>query len=182
MSFIFERTELPGVITVTPDSFTDNRGHFFETYKMSEFMVNGIEEVFVQDNQSYSKKGVLRGIHFQKVPCAQGKLVRCLRGRIWDVAVDLRPESSTFKRWVGVELDSRKNNMLYIPPEFGHGFSVLSEEGAEISYKCTYEYDPDADTGLIWNDAELDIDWKIENPLISDKDSRLPTLKEYFML
>jgi len=178
MPFTFDKLDLEGVILVTPKVFKDNRGFFLETFKSSDFYTGGIKEVFTQDNHSLSTKNVLRGIHFQNHPKPQGKLVRCVRGSIFDVAVDLRPTSTTFKQWLGVELNENNKQMLYIPPGFGHGFSTLSDE-AEINYKCTCEYDFNLDGGIIWNDEELMIDWKIENPLISDKDEELPTLYHY---
>jgi len=178
MPFIFEKLDLEGVIFITPKIFEDNRGFFLETFKASDFYAAGITENFVQDNHSLSTKGVLRGIHFQNHPKPQGKLVRCIRGAIFDVAVDLRTNSPTFGNWVGVELTEDNRQMLYIPPGFGHGFSTLSET-AEINYKCTHEYDFNSDGGIIWNDPEIAVDWKIDNPLISEKDVKLPTLKEY---
>jgi len=178
MPFTFEKLELDGVTLVTPKVFDDSRGFFLETFKASDFYAAGIQENFTQDNHSLSTKNVLRGIHFQGHPKPQGKLVRCIRGAIFDVAVDLRPNSVTFKQWVGVELNEENKQMLYIPPGFGHGFSTLSEE-AEINYKCTNEYNFDLDGGIIWNDEELGIDWKLENPLISEKDEKLPTLYRY---
>jgi len=178
MPFTFEETEIKGVILVTPRVFQDDRGFFLETFKSSDFYAAGIQENFTQDNQSLSTKNVLRGIHFQSHPRPQGKLVRCVRGSIFDVAVDLNPTSPTFKKWVGVELSEDNKQMLYIPPGFGHGFSTLTET-AEINYKCTAEYNFDLDGGIAWNDEELDIDWKIENPLISEKDEKLPTLYRY---
>lgn len=179
MPFTFEKLDLEGVILVTPKIFKDSRGFFLETYKSSDFYIGGIQESFTQDNRSFSSKNVLRGIHFQKHPRPQGKLVSCLKGSIFDVAVDLREDSSTFKQWVGVELSEDNKQMLYIPPGFGHGFATLSEF-AEISYKCTNEYKYSLDGGIIWNDSDLSIDWKIENPLLSEKDLKLPSLKEFF--
>ncbi len=179
MPFTFEKLDLEGVILVTPKIFKDSRGFFLETYKASDFYIGGIQESFIQDNRSFSSKNVLRGIHFQRHPRPQGKLVSCLNGSIFDVAVDLREDSPTFKQWVGVELSEDNKQMLYIPPGFGHGFATLSEF-AEISYKCTNEYNYSLDGGIIWNDPDLNVDWKIENPLLSDKDLKLPSLKEFF--
>jgi len=178
MPFEFEKLDLGGVTLVTPKVFNDSRGFFLETYKASEFYAAGIHENFTQDNHSFSTMNVLRGIHFQNHPHPQGKLVRCIRGTIFDVAVDLRPTSPTFGKWVGVELSEENKQMLYIPPGFGHGFSTLSET-AEISYKCTAEYNFDLDGGIIWNDPELAIDWRIANPKVSEKDEKLPTLYKY---
>jgi len=179
MPFTFDRLDLEGVMLVTPKIMEDDRGFFLETYKASDFYAAGISEIFTQDNHSLSTKNVLRGIHFQNHPHPQGKLVRCIRGSIYDVAVDLRATSTTFGKWVAVELTAENKQMLYIPPGFGHGFSTLSDE-AEICYKCTAEYNHNLDAGVIWNDEELAIDWKIENPLISEKDEKLPTLYRYF--
>ena len=178
MPFEFKELELAGVVLVTPKVFNDSRGHFLETYKESEFeFKSSIKGPFLQDNQSFSTQNVLRGIHFQKNPKPQGKIVRCLVGSILDVAVDLRPESPTFKQYVKVELTADNKQMLFIPIGFGHAFLTLSKE-AVISYKCTNEYDPKLDGGIIWNDPEIGIDWGIENPLISDKDAKLPKLKD----
>jgi len=177
MPFTFKKFDLEGLTLITPQIFKDSRGFFLETYKQSEFMLKGLDMKFVQDNHSYSTKGVLRGIHFQNHPKEMGKLVRCINGKIWDVAVDLRPSSPTFKKWVGVELSQDNKQMLYIPPGFGHVFNTLSDI-AEITYKCTNEYDPKLDGGIIWNDPEIGITWGIENPIISEKDSKLPYLKE----
>ena len=178
MPFIFESLDLEGVVLVTPKIFKDSRGFFLESYKTSDFYSGGIKEYFNQDNRSFSSKDVLRGIHFQNHPRPQGKLVSCLKGSIFDVAVDLRPNSPTFKKWLAIELTEESRQMLYIPPGFGHGFLTLSDF-AEINYKCTNEYDPNLDGGIIWNDPDLQIDWKIQEPLLSDKDYSLPTLKKY---
>ncbi|ARN56297.1 dTDP-4-dehydrorhamnose 3,5-epimerase [Sedimentisphaera salicampi] len=169
MPFEFKKMEIPDVILVTPRVFEDDRGYFMETYKASEFKANGIEEDFVQDNQSFSKRNVIRGLHFQKKPHAQGKLVRCLQGSIWDVAVDLRENSATYKKWAAAELTSDNKQMLYIPPGFAHGFATLSDT-AIISYKCTAEYCKDADSGIRWNDPEISIAWPVEEPILSQKD------------
>jgi dTDP-4-dehydrorhamnose 3,5-epimerase len=173
----FEFKETNEVVLITPKSFKDSRGFFVETYKLSDFFRNGIQEVFVQDNHSFSTERVIRGIHFQRDPKSQGKLVRCIRGRILDVAVDLRPESPNFKKWVSFELSEENKKMLWIPEGFGHGFSVLSKE-AEICYKCTNEYDSSLDGGIKYDDPDLNIDWKIENPVVSEKDNNLPYLKD----
>ncbi len=177
MPFSFKPLEIPEVILVLPRVFKDERGFFKEVFKKSDFEANGIKENFVQDNISFSQKGVLRGLHFQHPPKAQGKLVTCLRGRIFDVAVDLRKGSPTFAKWVAVELSHENHALLYIPPGFAHGFQVLSEE-ALVCYKCTAEYAPELDSGILWNDPELAIDWPIKEPLLSPKDARLPKLSE----
>lgn len=176
MPFTFKRLEIPDLILVIPKVFQDPRGFFMETYKLSDFKEQGIPE-FVQDNHSYSKKGVLRGLHYQLPPKAQGKLVRCVKGKILDVAVDIRRSSKTFKKWVAVELSEENNYMLYIPPGFAHGFLVLSEE-AHVIYKVTEEYSPQHDRGIIWNDEEIGINWPIDNPILSPKDANLPPLRE----
>lgn len=177
MPFIFKKLEIPGVILIEPKIFKDNRGYFMETYKYSDFAKAGIKENFIQDNCSSSVRRVLRGLHYQKNPNAQGKLVQCLKGRIFDVAVDIRKGSETFKKWIGLELSDENNYMLYIPPAFAHGFIVLSET-ADVIYKCTKEYSPEDDRGIIWNDPEIGIIWPLHNPILSEKDARHPRLKE----
>ena len=180
MPFTFEKLEIPEVILVKPKVFSDERGFFLESYKKSDFWENGIKEEFMQDNHSKSVKGVLRGLHYQLPPKAQGKLVRCIRGKIFDVAVDIRKNSPTFKKWVAVELSEENKYMLYIPPGFAHGFLTLSEE-AEVLYKTTNEYAPELDRGIIWNDPEININWPIEivkEPILSNKDKNLPFLKD----
>ena len=177
MPFIFKRLEIPDVILIEPKIFEDARGFFMETYKYSEFRKNGIEYEFVQDNHSKSKKGVLRGLHYQLKPMEQGKLVRCIRGRIWDVAVDIRKGSPWYKKWVAVELSEENKLMLWVPPGFAHGFVAL-EDNTEVVYKVTKEYTPELDRGIIWNDPDIGIEWPIENPILSEKDSNLPRLKD----
>ena len=178
MSFEFKRLEIEDVILVKPQVFGDNRGFFMETYKKSEFFKNGIKVEFNQDNQSKSVKGVLRGLHYQKPPKAQAKLVRCTKGRIYDVAVDIRKDSKTFGKWVKVELSEDNKHMLYIPEGFAHGFVVLSDE-AELSYKVSGEYSPENDAGVLWCDPDIAIDWGIDfEPILSEKDMKQPTLKE----
>lgn len=177
MPFQFKRLEIPDLILVIPKVFRDDRGFFLETYKRSDFVKFGIKEQFNQDNHSFSRKGVLRGLHYQLNPKAQGKLVRCLKGKIFDVAVDIRKGSPTFGKWVGVELSEDNFHMLYIPPGFAHGFVVLSEE-AHVLYKVTNEYSPEHDRGIIWNDPTININWPISNPILSDKDRKWPTLEE----
>ena len=180
MGFEFIKQEIPEVILIKPKVFGDNRGFFMETYKKSEFYANGIEIEFNQDNHSKSTAHVLRGLHFQKAPYGQAKIVRCTRGRIYDVAVDIRPESKTFGKYVKVELSEDNKQMLFIPEGFAHGFVVLSEE-AELNYKASGEYAPQADCGVIWNDKDLNIDWEIDfEPILSEKDTKQKTLKELF--
>ena len=177
MPFRFQRLEIPEVVLIEPKVFADGRGFFMETYKLSDFSEFGIKEPFVQDNHSHSVKGVLRGLHYQNPPKAQGKLVRVVRGEIYDVAVDIRKGSPTYGKWIGVVLSEENKLMLYVPPGFAHGFCVLSEV-AEVVYKCTEEYDPVAEAGIIWNDPEIGIKWPIEAPILSEKDSKWPRLRD----
>ena len=177
MPFYFDSTHLPGLTVVRPKCFSDERGYFMESYKRSEFFAMGISEEFVQDNHSFSSQNVLRGVHFQNHPYEQGKLVRVIEGAVWDVAVDLRPESPTYTKWFGIELNSTDGTMLYVPPGFGHGFVVLSDS-AHFVYKCTAEYVPASDAGIRWNDPDLAIDWPVAEPIVSQKDADLPYLKD----
>lgn len=177
MPFLFEKLHIEEVILIKPKVFEDERGFFLEAFKKSEFESFGIKYDFVQDNHSKSKKGVLRGLHYQLYPKAQGKLVRCLKGKIWDVAIDIRKNSPTYKKWVGVELSEENKFMLFIPPGFAHGFLAL--EDSEVFYKATHEYDKDLDGGIIWNDKELNIAWPIDKePILSEKDKSLKPIKE----
>jgi dTDP-4-dehydrorhamnose 3,5-epimerase len=173
MPFEFEPLDLPGLMLVKPRVFDDGRGFFLELYKRSDYVKAGIHEYLVQDNYSKSAQGVLRGLHYQKTPKAQGKLVTCIKGRIFDVAVDIRKGSPFYGRWRGVELTEENKFLLYVPPGFAHGFQVLSED-AEVMYKCTEEYSPSDDRGIIWNDPSLDIAWPIKEPLLSGKDEVHP--------
>ncbi len=177
MPFSFSTTPLPGLLIVEPRCFDDERGFFMETYKESEFRAAGIAESFVQDNHSLSRRGVLRGLHFQSAPKAQGKLVRVLRGAVWDVAVDLRAGSPTYARWHAAELSAENRLLFYLPPGFAHGFLTLSAE-AELAYKCTAEYDASSDGGLRWDDPELAIDWPLRDVTLSTKDAALPLLRD----
>lgn len=178
MPFEFERQKIKDVILVKPKVFGDNRGFFMETYKKSDFIANGIDVEFNQDNHSKSSKGVLRGLHYQAAPYGQAKIVRCGRGRIYDVAVDIRPNSETFGQYVKVELSEENKHMLYIPVGFAHGFVALSDE-VELLYKASGEYNPQADRGVLWNDSDINIDWEIDfEPLLSEKDKVQPKLKD----
>lgn len=168
---------IQGLIEITPTVFPDNRGIFFESFHGKRLKEMGVKDNFVQDNQSFSHKGVLRGIHLQKAPSQQSKLIRVISGKIYDVAVDLRPNSPTFGQHYGTILDGVEHKMFYIPEGFGHGFVAL--EDTILLYKCNDYYDKSAEAGLLWNDPELNIDWGIDNPLVSDKDQQLPTLAEY---
>jgi dTDP-4-dehydrorhamnose 3,5-epimerase len=178
MPFEFERQKIEDVILIKPKVFGDNRGFFMESYKKSDFFANGIEVEFNQDNHSKSVKGVLRGLHYQENTYGQAKIVRCGRGRIYDVAVDIRPNSKTFGKYVKVELSEENKNMLFIPAGFAHGFVVLSDE-AELLYKASGEYNPAADRGVLWCDKDINIDWEIDfEPILSEKDKVQPKLKD----
>ncbi len=174
----FLETKIPGVIIIEPAVFGDNRGFFMETWSRKDFEAAGLFYDFVQDNHSMSSvKGTLRGIHFQRGDKAQAKLVRCVRGAVLDVAVDLRPNSPTYKQWVGAELSGENKRMLLIPRGFGHGFLTLTDE-VEFLYKADNYYAPEADGGIRWNDPELAVDWGIEDPILSKKDMCSPFLKD----
>ncbi len=177
MPFEFTSLGMPGPILIRPRVFGDDRGFFLELYKHTDFAGAGIREHLVQDNYSKSAKGVLRGLHYQKTPKAQGKLVICLQGRIYDVAVDIRTGSPQYGKWVGEELSEENRLMLYVPPGFAHGFQVLSET-AEVMYKCTEEYSPSDDRGIIWNDPEIAIAWPLPAPILSGKDKIHPGLRD----
>jgi len=176
LPFTFKKLSIPDVILVEAKSFPDERGFFLESFKESSFAVNGINTRFVQDNYSRSIKGVLRGLHFQKNPKAQAKLVITLRGKIFDVAVDIRKNSPTYGKWVSEILSEQNHKLLYIPEGFAHGYCVLSDD-ADIFYKVNQEYSPEHDIGFIWNDPEINIKWPIDKPIISEKDQKLPLLK-----
>lgn len=177
--FKFNKTDIEGVFTVEPTVFGDNRGFFMETYNENDFKVEGYDLTFVQDNQSKSSKGVLRGLHFQKTQ-PQGKLVRVIKGEVFDVAVDLRRGSKTYGKWVGATLSEENKKQLFIPKGFAHGFVVLSDE-AEFVYKCTEFYNGGDEGGILWNDPDIGIDWPIEgidNIVLSDKDKLWKPLKD----
>jgi len=178
-NFIFSPCEIEGLYVIDPKVFGDERGYFMETYNYEEFKAAGLSMVFVQDNQSMSKKGVLRGLHFQKT-YPQGKLVRVLSGTVYDVAVDLRKSSKTYGKYYGVILSEENKRMFYVPEGFAHGFLVLSDS-AVFSYKCTDFYHPEDEGGIIWNDPDIAIEWPIgENMqvLLSEKDKKHPTLAQ----
>jgi len=177
MSFSFRSLEIDGVVLVEPKVFYDERGFFMETYKMPDFAAAGITQQFIQDNHSRSTRGILRGLHYQKPPFAQGKLVRAIRGEIFDVAVDIRKGSPTHGEWVSAILSAENKNMLYIPEGFAHGFLVLSEI-AEVVYKATNVYSPEAEAGIIWNDKDLNIKWPLDEPVLADRDRKWPALNE----
>ena len=169
-------TKLSGVIVIEPKVFGDARGFFMETWNQSRYTDCGLPLNFVQDNLSFSPKGVLRGLHFQN-PNLQGKLVYVLQGDVYDVAVDIRVGSPTFGQWVGVNLSSENKRQFYIPAGFAHGFCVISET-ALFAYKCTDVYNPEAEHGVIWNDPDLGIEWPVEEPVLSEKDKMYGRLKD----
>ena len=176
MPFAFEKLPIPGPLLIKPGILRDQRGTFMEIYRYSEFANAGITGHFIQDNFSKSKKNTLRGLHYQKNPKAQGKLVCCLKGKIFDVAVDIRVGSPTYAQWISMELSEENNFILYIPAAFAHGFLALSDT-AEVIYKCTEEYSPKDEGGIIWNDPDIKIRWPVENPTLSEKDKKLPALR-----
>jgi dTDP-4-dehydrorhamnose 3,5-epimerase len=176
MAFAFSKLDIPGLLLIRPGVFQDARGFFCETYKRSEFAANGISVDFVQDNHSLSTRGVIRGLHYQLPPFPQGKLVSVTSGHVWDIAVDIRPGSPTFGKWVAVELSDENNHLLWIPSGFAHGFIALSN-AVHLVYKCTSEYHKESEAGIRWNDPGLGIRWPLENVVISEKDAALPLLK-----
>tara|TARA_B110000438_G_scaffold76175_1_gene76250 strand:+ start:1280 stop:1834 length:555 start_codon:yes stop_codon:yes gene_type:complete len=176
MSFIFNSLRIPDVISITPHLFNDERGYFFENFNHSTFKQDQIDLNFIQENFSKSKKNVIRGLHFQKNPKAQAKLVTAVSGEIFDVAVDLRKNSPTFGKWVSEILSEVNHKSLYVPEGFAHGFCVLSE-GATVVYKINQEYSPDHEQGIIWNDPDIGISWPISESIISEKDQNLPLFK-----
>ena len=172
------KTKLEGVVIIEPDVFGDNRGFFMESWNKKKMAEAGLDYDFVQDNHSKSTvKGTLRGIHFQKGGKAQAKLVRCVKGAVLDVAVDLRKNSPTFKQWVGVELSEENKKQLLIPRGFGHGFVTLTDD-VEFLYKADNYYAPEADAGIRWNDPEIGVEWGVEKPLLSEKDKNNPFLED----
>lgn len=174
----FTKTKLDGVVIIEPDVFGDHRGFFMESWSQKKMEEAGLHYNFVQDNHSMSSvKGTLRGIHFQKGDKAQAKLVRCVKGAVLDVAVDLRHESPTYKQWVGVELSEENKKQLLIPRGFGHAFVTLTDE-VEFLYKADNYYAPEADGGIRWNDPDIGVDWGVEEPILSAKDEKHPFLKD----
>lgn len=172
------KTKLDGVVIIEPDVFGDNRGFFMESWNKKKMEEAGLFYDFVQDNHSKSTvKGTLRGIHFQKGDKAQAKLVRCVKGAVLDVAIDLRKNSPTFKQWVGIELSEENKKQLLIPRGFGHGFVTLTDD-VEFLYKADNYYTSEADAGIRWNDPEIAVDWGVENPILSEKDKKNPFLKD----
>ena len=161
--------DIPGLKLIQPNVFEDERGYFYESFNEKQLHEIGINERFVQDNQSLSNKGVLRGLHFQNPPMAQGKLVRVVKGAVYDVAVDLRKESPTYGEHFGIELNEENKLMFWVPAGFAHGFATLRNQTV-FSYKCSEYYNPKVESGIQWDDSTLNIDWKIENPILSEKD------------
>ena len=177
MPFRFTPLDLPEVVLIQPKVFPDERGAFWETYKLSEFYNYGIREQFVQGNHSDSSRGTLRGLHYQKDPKAQGKLVRVVVGEIFDVVVDIRKGSPRYGKWIGIELSAQNKGMVYIPPGFAHGACIVSQEAA-LLYMVTNEYAPASEAGIIWNDPTIAIKWPIKEPILSGRDSSWPVLAE----
>lgn len=166
---IFEETHIAGLIIIKPRVFEDSRGFFFESYNKESYAKLGLKVEFIQDNLSKSQKGVVRGLHFQKPPFEQGKLVQVIRGSVIDVAVDIRKNSKTFGQYIAIELSEQNKTQFYIPPGFAHGFSTL-EDNTIFSYKCTNVYNKESEDSIFWNDDTLKIDWGVKNPIISEKD------------
>ena len=176
---VVKESGIAGLLILEPKVYKDSRGYFFESYHRDRLVEAGIDHVFIQDNESRSAHGVLRGLHFQKEPHAQAKLVRAILGRIYDVAVDIRPGSATYGKWFGLELSEENRLQVLVPAVFAHGFSVLSDH-AIVHYKCDTYYHPESEAGIRFDDPDLGIDWKIdpEKAIISEKDRKLPYLKQ----
>jgi len=176
MTLTCTETSLPGVLLIEPMVFEDDRGFFLETYHAQKYKEIGLTQVFVQDNHSHSRRGTLRGLHYQ-LNHPQGKLVYVITGEIFDVVVDIRPGSPTFGRWLGTTLSAENKRQLFVPEGFAHGLCVLSET-ADVMYKCTDLYAPGDEYGILWSDPTIDIVWPMENPILSEKDAKNPTLKD----
>lgn len=172
--------DIPEILIIEPKVFTDDRGYFLETYQAEKFRAIGIAEPFVQDNHSHSMHGALRGLHYQE-PGAQGKLMRCARGAMWDVAVDIRVGSPTYGKWFGLELSEQNKKMLWVPAGFAHGFCALTDD-CDVIYKCTAYYAPANERGIAWNDPDIGIKWPISKPVLSAKDAAAPRLKDAAVL
>ena len=172
------KTSIEGLLIIKPDVFKDDRGYFFETYNQERFAKAGLTMDFVQDNESKSSKGVLRGLHFQKPPYAQGKLVRVTKGAVMDIAVDLRKDSPTYGKWESVVLTEENKLQFWIPEGFAHGFVTL-EDDTIFAYKCTNVYNKESEGSLLWNDPDINIEWNIENPILSEKDKVSPLFKNF---
>jgi dTDP-4-dehydrorhamnose 3,5-epimerase len=169
---------IAGVWIIEPQVFSDTRGYFFESYQKEKFQKLGIEVEFIQDNESMSQKNTVRGLHFQAPPFSQGKLVRVVQGKVYDVCVDIRKGSPTYGKYFGIELSAQNHLMLWIPEGFAHGFSVL-EDNTIFQYKCTNVYHKESEGGILWNDPTLNIDWKVSQPIVSEKDQKLPTFDTF---
>lgn len=172
------KTSIPDVLIIKPTVFEDDRGYFFESYNKEKFLQHGLDQNFVQDNESKSVKNVVRGLHFQKPPFAQGKLVRVMKGAVLDVAVDIRRNSPTYGQWTSVELTEDNKWMYWVPPGFAHGFATLEDETV-FFYKCTNVYNKASEGSIRWNDPALGIDWKLEDPILSEKDKKAPLFKDF---
>lgn len=172
------KTKIADLYIVKPTVFEDNRGYFFESYNKEQFLKQGIDQNFVQDNESKSAKNVLRGLHFQKPPFAQGKLVRVMKGAVLDVAVDIRKNSPTYGQWASIELTESNKMMYWIPPGFAHGFVTL-EDNTVFFYKCTNMYNKASEGSIRWNDPDLNVDWGVTNPILSEKDTISPLFKDF---
>ena len=177
MPFTFEQSPIEGLLVIRPKVFGDSRGFFLESYKASDFAAAGVPDKFVQDNHSLSSRGVLRGLHLQVPPKEQGKLVRVAAGRVWDVAVDLRPGSATRGTWFGLELSGDNKTMFYIPPGFAHGFVTL-EDNTHVLYKCTKEYSAEHERGIRYDDPDLAVEWPFRDVRVSARDAVLPYFRE----
>ncbi len=172
------KTKIEGLLILKPRVFSDDRGYFFESFRLDKFSEIGVDSVFVQDNESKSQKGVLRGLHFQDPPFDQGKLVKVVKGAVIDVAVDIRAKSPTYGKWVSHELSEYNKTMFWIPPGFAHGFLTLEDETI-FQYKCTNYYTKDSEGSIRWNDPNLGINWGIDKPLVSDKDNQAPFFNDF---
>ncbi|MBN1764765.1 MAG: dTDP-4-dehydrorhamnose 3,5-epimerase [Sedimentisphaerales bacterium] len=176
MGVQIQSTDLPGVLVIKPQVFGDKRGFFLETFNQKTYAEAGLERVFIQDNLSHSCRGVIRGLHYQ-LNHPQGKLVFVVKGEIFDVAVDIRKGSPSFGQWTGVHLSENNHKQIFVPEGFAHGFCVLSDE-ADVIYKCTDLYTPGDDYGILWSDEHINVDWPVQNPVVSEKDQKNPCLSE----
>jgi len=174
----FINVEIEGLIIIEPNVFEDERGYFYESYNKDEFSRNGVKDFFVQDNQSLSQKGVLRGLHFQTPPFSQAKLIRVVQGSVLDLAVDLRKNSRSYGQHYAIELSSSNKKMFYIPEGFAHGFLTL-QDNTIFSYKCSNVYNKESEDAILWNDKDLDINWGIDHPILSEKDEKAQAFNQY---
>ena len=177
----FINVEIEGLVIIEPNVFEDNRGYFYESYNKEQFEKNGVEDLFLQDNLSSSKKNVLRGLHFQNPPFSQAKLIKVIQGSVLDVAVDLRKDSITYGQHYTVHLSGANKKMFYIPKGFAHGFLTL-EDNTIFSYKCSNVYNKESEDSILWNDKDLNIDWGVDNPILSEKDQQSKSFNEYLSL